>query len=149
MCIILTEQKIMLFHLYDWYCPALVQKPLPRGKAIYNFGTPYLGHHYYTLSFLWSICRYLITECRSNNSRTSCLVNVFDQFINIKEYLLLAIFVLPGFALLFMLFFCYIWYSIMLFPFIKWLLIYMFTLFAYYDEDYRDADFNWKKVNTD
>ena len=104
MCIILTEQKIMLFHLYDWYCPALVQKPLPRGKAIYNFGTPYLGHHYYTLSFLWSICRYLITECRSNNSRTSCLVNVFDQFINIKEYLLLAIFVLPGFALLFMLF---------------------------------------------
>ena len=30
---------------------ALAQEPLPGGHEIYNFGKPFLGHHYYILSF--------------------------------------------------------------------------------------------------
>ena len=36
--------------LYDLYGHALAQEPLPGGHEIYNFGRPFLGHHYYKLS---------------------------------------------------------------------------------------------------
>ena len=35
--------------LYDLYGHSLAQEPLPRGHEIYNFGRPFLGHHYYIL----------------------------------------------------------------------------------------------------
>ena len=31
------------------------KNPFPRGHEIYNFGTPFLSHHYYTLS-LFDLC---------------------------------------------------------------------------------------------
>ena len=36
--------------LYDLYGHTLAQEPLHRGHEIYNFGRPFLGQHYYTLS---------------------------------------------------------------------------------------------------
>ena len=33
------------------YGHALVQEPCPRGHEIYNFGNPFLVHHYYILLF--------------------------------------------------------------------------------------------------
>ena len=38
------------FPLFDLYGHAFVQKPLPRGHENYNFGRPFLGHHYYIIS---------------------------------------------------------------------------------------------------
>ena len=37
------------FSLYDLYGHALAQEPLPQVHEIYNFGRPFLGHHYYIL----------------------------------------------------------------------------------------------------
>ena len=37
------------FSLYDLYDHALAQ-PSPGGHESYNFGRPFLGHHYYILS---------------------------------------------------------------------------------------------------
>ena len=38
------------FSLYDIYGQTLAQEPLLWGHKIYNFGKPYLGHHYYIFS---------------------------------------------------------------------------------------------------
>ena len=38
------------FPLYDLYRHALAQELCPGGHEIYNFGRPFLGHHYYILS---------------------------------------------------------------------------------------------------
>ena len=44
----------MKIHIYlyynDIYGHALTSEPLPRGHEIYNFGRPFLGHHYYIIS---------------------------------------------------------------------------------------------------
>ena len=37
------------FTLYDFYNHALAQEPCLRGHEIYNFGRPFLSHHYYIL----------------------------------------------------------------------------------------------------
>ena len=43
------------FPLYDLYGHTLAQEPFPRGYESYNFGRPFLGHHYYILSLSdWS-----------------------------------------------------------------------------------------------
>ena len=41
-----NEKKCCIFTV--WPCPST--KPLPRGHEIYNFGKPFLGHHYFILS---------------------------------------------------------------------------------------------------
>ena len=38
------------FSHYSLYGHTLLQKPLNQGHEIYNFGRPFLDHHYYTLS---------------------------------------------------------------------------------------------------
>ena len=38
-------KKNNAFSLYDLYCHVLTSE----GHEIYNFGRPFLGHHYYTL----------------------------------------------------------------------------------------------------
>ena len=43
------EEEIM--HFQYMTINALAQEPLPGGHEIYNFGKPFLGHHYYILSF--------------------------------------------------------------------------------------------------
>ena len=48
----------MTFH-YMTYSHALAQEPCPRGHEIYNFGRPFLGHHYFLLG-LSSL--YLVVE---------------------------------------------------------------------------------------
>ena len=40
------------FSLYDLYGHALAQEPRPRGREIYNFGRPFLGHHYYLVCLI-------------------------------------------------------------------------------------------------
>ena len=42
----LRHKAFSLFVLYD---NALAQDPYPAGHEIYNFGRPFLGHHYYIL----------------------------------------------------------------------------------------------------
>ena len=37
------------FSLYDFNGHVLAQERLLRGHEIYNFGSPFLGHHYYIL----------------------------------------------------------------------------------------------------
>ena len=48
-------KEIMHFYYMTYNGHALAQEPLPRGHKIYNFGRPFLSHHYYTLS-LSDIC---------------------------------------------------------------------------------------------
>ena len=38
------------YSLYDLYDHSLTSEPLSRGNEIYNFGRPFLGHHYLILS---------------------------------------------------------------------------------------------------
>ena len=38
--------------LHDLYGHAPSQEQIPGGYEMYNFGRPFLGHHFYTLSHL-------------------------------------------------------------------------------------------------
>ena len=44
-------KEIMHSHYITYMVTALYKNPCPGGHEIYNFARPFLGHHYYTLSF--------------------------------------------------------------------------------------------------
>ena len=50
MCCILMEKKITHIHYNDLYPMPQHKNPYPGGHEIYNFGRPFLGHHYYIFS---------------------------------------------------------------------------------------------------
>ena len=46
------EKKNLKRTMHFYYVTSmatLAQEPMPRGYEIYNFGRPFLGHHYYIL----------------------------------------------------------------------------------------------------
>ena len=47
-------KEIMHFHYMTYMATPWHKNPCPGGHEIYNFGRPFLGHHYYTLSFYGS-----------------------------------------------------------------------------------------------
>ena len=49
------EKKIMHVHYMTYMATPEHKNPYPRGHEIYNFGRPFLGHHYYILS-LFALC---------------------------------------------------------------------------------------------
>ena len=42
-------KQIMHFHYMNFMVTHVHKNPCPRGHEIYNFGRPFLGHHYYIL----------------------------------------------------------------------------------------------------
>ena len=46
---IFKEYKCNAFPLYELYGHVIAKEPLSWGHEIYNFGRPFVGHHYYTL----------------------------------------------------------------------------------------------------
>ena len=51
LCLGIEKTIFNAFSLYDLYGLAPAPESLPWWSLIYNFGNPFLGHHYYTLSF--------------------------------------------------------------------------------------------------
>ena len=58
-------------HFHNLYGHTLAQEPLLRGHEIYNFGRPFLAHHYYIL-VLSDLCpgveKKIFKEIDSNNA---------------------------------------------------------------------------------
>ena len=48
-------KEIMQFHKLSYMITLLHKNPCPRGHDIYNFGRPFVGHHFYILSFFLSM----------------------------------------------------------------------------------------------
>ena len=44
----------MHFYYMTYMATPQLRNPCSKGHEIYNFGRPFLGHHYYNLRFVWT-----------------------------------------------------------------------------------------------
>ena len=87
-------KEIMQFHYMTYMATPVHKNPCPRGHEIYNFGRPFLGHHYYILG-LSDLCLgieknifkeimqfHYMTYMATYRRRFFNFVNSFSLFLN-------------------------------------------------------------------